>query len=69
MDVTIDHYIELIAMNPNPKYWKTKKYIKQLMSEVYAYRSTAYLYRGTNISRMCNWYAKQIENKLNKVLQ
>lgn len=69
MDVTVDHYLELIAKNPNPKYWKTKKYMKQVMNEIYAYRSTAYLYKGTNVAHMCNWYANQIEKKLNKVLQ
>jgi hypothetical protein len=69
MDVTISYYLNRIAQSPNKDYWKTKKWIKVVRNEIYAYRSTAYLLKGRNVASLCNHYASQIEKQLNDALK
>ena len=66
MDATIQYYLDLIQTENRE--WKKKKYMRQLENEVYAYRSTAYLNRGTNLASICNRFASQIEHKLKEVV-
>jgi hypothetical protein len=68
MDTTIQYYLNLISKSPGKNYWKTQKYIKEVMNEVNSYRSTAYLTKGRNVSGLCNMYANMIEKQLKKTL-
>jgi hypothetical protein len=68
MDTTISHYLSLIANSPNKEYWKTKKWIKVVRNEIYAYRSTAFICKGRNVAGLCNHYASMIERQLKEAL-
>jgi hypothetical protein len=68
MDITTQFYLDQLAKTPNLRYKKSRVAYKQLKNEIYTYRSTAYLLRGTNIASYCRHQANIIERQLNDAL-
>jgi len=69
MDITMEYALSKIMVNPNPKYYKTQRYIRMVQNEIYAYRSTAYLNRGKNLASICNHSAMILQKQLERALK
>ena len=68
MDVTENHYLELIKRSPNKKHWKVREFKKIIDLDITGYRFFAYQNRPRNVVHFCNFYANNLEKKLKNAL-
>ena len=68
MDITTQHYLDLIKKSPNKKTAKCRKFIEFVRKEISGLRFTA-MKSENGIKKLCNEQANALEKSLNSALK
>jgi len=65
---TVIHLLKLITAAQNKKHWRIRNHIARIETLISEYRITAKKMLGTEVSRICNSNANELEKQLKKAM-